>query len=500
MGVIFTYQAYNLELTRERLRVQQTITERVRENLEITILARSQQGNSALLQIENNGLVTAEVTRVIIKDPDTGESRIFPLTYRLTLLPNEKKIVTITIPNGDGDEKIGLITGRGKLYGALPAPRMMVIRSTTEEAQTNPQPSPQPSNPQITTPLSSPTTPSQPSNPSISQTTPEEQVYITLIPLRSNPYIEEIVKYITERTITYETTTIQEPTRYIWRIEIPGVEETTYTMTVRGEEWFNPTILSRTETTSTQTQTFDEKNPKPDFENWIRTQLRDLALQIYSKGFVESQEWLYNLRERQGLSRANLRIWWINWESHIVNGSLDEGTVTLRIPVEPFSSVTITFTRQAITTSKTSWIEETDNPKPPRVDIPGARIELQRTIPGRVEHRTELKIVDEKTETIRKQIQTGMLLLDNEGNAWNVFRDSRDQPILVRGSPEKTDEYTVKARDIKGNVVWLKPEDADLLIDVITGQTENPGVIGGELPGTPQFDENGNLKGFLVEK
>jgi len=496
MGVIFAYQGYFAGITREGMRSQQAITERIRENLEVTLLVRSQ--DSAMLQIENTGLVTAKVTRAVIKDPDTGRSQILPLTYQLTLLPNEKQVVVVSIPNGN--EKIGLITERGKLYGAIPAPRMITLQSTTGETNpNNPQPpaSPTPSNPSNPSPSppsvsgsQPPVTPTRPDNQQ-----QEERVTITMIPLRSNPYIETIVQYVTERI----ERTVKEPDRYIWEVTIPGEPgSTTYTMTVQNTEWMNPTIVSRAVSTSSQTQTFTEGS-NPPFGDFIQQQLRNLAVQVYGESFVESQEWLRNLREQQRVQGHRVSIpelWWVDIENYVVSGSLESGTVTLRVPTTLFGTATITFIKQ--TTPRTEPYEytvATNTPERPEAPL-GAEIKLLDVEQG--ETRTET--IGFRGWTIEREVQTGTVLLDNTGNAWNVFRDPSGQPVLVRGSPERTGEYTVSARDANNNIVWLTPEDADRLMSIITGQAENPGAIGGELPGTPQFDENGNLMGFVVER
>ena len=497
IGVIFAYQGYFAGITREGMRSQQAITERIRENLEVTLLVRSQ--DSAMLQIENTGLVTAKVTRAVIKDPDTGRSQILPLTYQLTLLPNEKQVVVVSIPNGN--EKIGLITERGKLYGAIPAPRMIILQSTTtgETNLNNPQPpaSPTPSNPSNPSPSppsvsgsQPPVTPTRPDNQQ-----QEERVTITLYPLRSNPYIETIVQYVTERI----ERTVKEPDRYIWEVTIPGEPgSTTYTMTVQNTEWMNPTIVSRAVSTSSQTQTFTEGS-NPPFGDFIQQQLRNLAVQVYGESFVESQEWLRSLREQQSAQGHRVSIpelWWVDIENYVVSGSLESGTVTLRVPTTLFGTATITFIKQ--TTPRTEPYEytvATNTPERPEAPL-GAEIKLLDVEQG--ETRTET--IGFRGWTIEREVQTGTVLLDNTGNAWNVFRDPSGQPVLVRGSPERTGEYTVSARDANNNIVWLKPEDADRLMSIITGQAENPGAIGGELPGTPQFDENGNLMGFVVER
>ena len=61
MFAVFSYQGYQVKVTREGMKAQQAITERIRENLKVTIIARSQNGDSAMLQIENTGLITVTV-------------------------------------------------------------------------------------------------------------------------------------------------------------------------------------------------------------------------------------------------------------------------------------------------------------------------------------------------------------------------------------------------------------------------------------------------------
>jgi len=582
MVTVFSYQGHFAVVTHEGMKAQQAVTEQVRENLEVTLLARSQNGDSATLQIENNGLVTAEVTRIVIKDPDTGRSQILPLTCQLTLLPNEKRIVTVSIPNGNGNEKIGLITGRGKLYGAVPTPRTAPIQSTTtgETNLNNPQPlttkkpskpsrstfnpifkpvpykywkptpskptqpskttspsiykpsqpskptpskpsqptspspisqpshspQPQPNQPSKPTPskpsqLSKPTTapspspspspqPSQLSTP-VSEPQPptpqkEEGVSTTRIPLRSNPYIEKTVEYVTEQT----TKTVKESDTYIWKIPIPGEpRSTTYTMTVHGERWMDPVVVSRTERTSSKTRTFKEGS-EPSLGDFVRQQLRDLAIQTYGEDWVKSQEALYRNNQAFRMGQGGQSLWWINWKNYVVSGSLESGTVTLRVPTTLLGTATVTFTKQTTPGTKPSWMTvETHTPEPP-----AEKAELIDRRPGKTATVTETT-----TRAVERQVQTGTTLTDSEGNAWNVFRDPKGKPVLVKGSPRKTGEYTVKTRDANGNIVWLRPEDAEKLADVATGQAENPGAIGGQLPGTPQFDENGNLMGFVKE-
>lgn len=501
MGAIFAYQSYQARVTYEDMKAQQAVTERIRENLDVTIVARSQTGDSAMLQIENTGLITAKVTRAVVKDPDTGRSQISPLTYQLTILPNEKQVVVVSIPNGDGDEKIGLITERGKLYGAVPAPRMLTLQSTTGETNpNNPQP---PASPTPSNPSPSPSNPSSPSAPVSSSQPPvtpvrprdnqqqEERVYITMIPLRSNPYIEKIVQYVTERTTkttTKEITEIIEKNKYIWQLP----ETTTYTTTIQSTEWMRPFIFTKTEGTSSQTQTFTGGS-KPSFNGYIQQQLRNLAIQIHGESFVESQEWFYQNRRWFREGQGGQSLWWINYENYIVSGSPESGTVTLRVPTTLFGTATITFTKQTTSGERV----ETGSPKPPTegaqlIDVKRTRVKIPRTVTETVTETT--------SRAVERQVQTGTVLLDNEGNAWNVFRDPNGQLVLVRGSSERTGEYTVSARDANGNIVWLTPEQAETLMDVITGQAENPGAIGGQLPGTPQFDENGNLEGFAVER
>ena len=525
MFAIFAYQGYFAGITREEMRSQQAISERIRENLEVTVIARSQ--DSAMLQIENTGLVTAKMTRAVIKDPDTGRSQISPLTYQLTLLPNEKQIVVISIPNGNGDEKIGLITARGKLYGAVPAPRMITLQSTTtgETNLNNPQPpaNPSPPNPPAIPPPSSPSpSPSNPSPPStpVSGSQPpatpinnnnqqQERVYTTLIPLRSNPYIEKIVEYAYKREPIIVPEEIPPEYRYIWE-----EKSTTYSVSFEagsGVTGIIPNLVAASvaEQYESQVQDFSEQfkgeNP-PTLEDYVSRALENMAKQLYGEEKVELVNKYWSAiesgrRPADVMTREELQAfpsvvnliknaWWRNWEEHIV--SRGENSITVRFPVD-------TYVTGEITIAKTEQTRRfvTSTPEPPTENA--VLLEKQEVNPGG----TEYKITGWREEKYAKgtgSVQTGTVLLDNEGNAWNVFRDPSGRPVLVRGSSEKTGEYTVRVRDANGNIVWLRPEDAERLMDVVTGQAENPGAIGGELPGTPQFDENGNLVGFVVER
>jgi hypothetical protein len=69
-----------------------------------------------------------------------------------------------------------------------------------------------------------------------------------------------------------------------------------------------------------------------------------------------------------------------------------------------------------------------------------------------------------------EQKQIGYVQLTPDGKAVNFIRAPDGTKVPIYGSAKKDSTHTVMVKDADGNIVWVTPEEADKVVDIMTGK------------------------------